>query len=203
MASPEQLKVLDLSKEERQFIYQWFGSLLSSELTDEQIAHYQAGDFDSLFQFLAELGFHRQIDEMKTALRPQPHLRLELAADFAHCFLLEGALSAIPYLSAYLEGKALENALKEVDDWMEHYRLTVNRSHYNEPSDHISILISILIKLIESRSYQDQQQFAQNVLLSWLPQFAEKTRKPQLKTRFYPVLVELLVDFLKKDFQTG
>lgn len=202
MVLPEQLKMLDLSKDERQFIYQWFGSLLSGELTDEQINHYQAGDFDSLFHFLAELGFHRQIDKIKTALRPQPHLQLELASDFAHCFLLEGTLSAIPYLSAYLEGKTLDNALKEVDDWMSHYGLTVNRSHYNEPSDHISVLISILIKLIETRPYEEQQHFAKTVLLSWLPLFAKKAVKPQLKTKFYPVLISLLVEFIKMDFQS-
>lgn len=196
----ELLRMHNLNNDERQFIYKWFSSLLSCELTDKQIAHYQHGDFDSLFTFLNELGFHHQIERIKVALAPQPYLQLELAADFAHCFLLEGSLSAIPYLSAYLEGKALDSALKEIDQWMLHYNLVVNRSH-NEPSDHISILISILMKLIETRSYEEQQYFIQTVLLNWLPLFAEKTTKLKLKTMFYPTITELLVEFLKKDFQ--
>ncbi len=193
--------MLDLTQQERQFIYQWLGSLLSSELTEVQIQHYQAGDFAPLFEFLDELGFKQQIAQIRTVLQPQPHLQLELAADFARCFLLEGSLSAIPYLSAYLEGKALDDALKEVDHWLVHYQLVVNR-HHNESSDHISILINILIKLIETGSDEDQQNFANTVLLSWLPQFAEKATKPQLKTQFYPTLVSLLVEFVRIDFQS-
>ncbi|WP_077462445.1 molecular chaperone TorD [Rodentibacter caecimuris] len=192
--------MLDLLNEERQFIYQWLGSLLSSELTDEQITCYQVGDFDSLFQFLDELGFHQQIAQIKTALQPQSDLRLELAADFAHCFLLEGSLSAVPYLSAYLEDEALNNALKEIDSWLAHYRLGINRL-YNEPCDHISIIISILMKLIDTRSYEEQRRFVKIVLLNWLPQFAKKAAKIRLKTEFYPALISLLVEFIRKDFQ--
>lgn len=187
--------MLDLTQQERQFIYQWLGSLLSSELTEVQIQHYQAGNFTPLFAFLDKLGFEQQIAQIRTALQPQAHLQLELAADFAHCFLLEGSLSAIPYLSAYLEGKALDDALKEVDHWLMHYQLVVNR-HHNEPSDHISILINILMKLIETGSLSQVQHFAQTALLSWLPKFAEKATKAMLKTALYPAAVSLLLEFL-------
>lgn len=190
--------MLDLTNQERQFIYQWIGSLLSRELTEEQIVNYQSGGFDCLFEFLDELGFQEKTAKIRTALQPQDSLRLELAADFAHCFLLEGKLSAIPYLSAYLEGQALDQALVLVDNWMAHYQVSINRDH-NEPSDHISILISILIKLIETGSYAEQQQFINLVLLSWIPQFAEKAQKVRLKTQIYPAVIDLLVAFLKQD----
>ena len=190
--------MLDLTDQERQFIYQWIGSLLSRELTEEQIVNYQSGGFDSLFEFLDELGFQEKTAKIRTALQPQDSLRLELAADFAHCFLLEGKLSAIPYLSAYLEGQALDQALVLVDNWMAHYQVSINRDH-NEPSDHISILISILIKLIETGSIAEQQQFINLVLLSWIPQFAEKAQKVRLKTQIYPAVIDLLVAFLKQD----
>lgn len=190
--------MLDLTNQERQFIYQWIGSLLSRELTEEQIVNYQSGGFDSLFEFLDELGFQEKTAKIRTALQPQDSLRLELAADFAHCFLLEGKLSAIPYLSAYLEGQALDQALVLVDNWMAHYQVSINRDH-NEPSDHISILISILIKLIETGSIAEQQQFINLVLLSWIPQFAEKAQKVRLKTQIYPAVIDLLVAFLKQD----
>lgn len=188
----------DLTNQERQFIYQWIGSLLSRELTEEQIVNYQSGGFDCLFEFLDELGFQEKTAKIRTALQPQDSLRLELAADFAHCFLLEGKLSAIPYLSAYLEGQALDQALALVDNWMAHYQVSINRDH-NEPSDYISILISILIKLIETGSHAEQQQFINVVLLSWIPQFAEKAQKVRLKTQIYPAVIDLLVAFLKQD----
>lgn len=190
--------MLDLTNQERQFIYQWIGSLLSRELTEEQIVNYQSGGFDSLFEFLDELGFQEKTTKIRTALQLQDSFRLELAADFAHCFLLEGKLSAIPYLSAYLEGQALDQALALVDNWMAHYQVSINRDH-NEPSDHISILISILIKLIETGSHAEQQQFINVVLLSWIPQFAEKAQKVRLKTQIYPAVIDLLVAFLKQD----
>ena len=190
--------MLDLTNQERQFIYQWIGSLLSRELTEEQIVNYQSGGFDSLFEFLDELGFQEKTAKIRTALQPQDSLRLELAADLAHCFLLEGKLSAIPDLSAYLEGQALDQALVLVDNWMAHYQVSINRDH-NEPSDHISILISILIKLIETGSIAEQQQFINLVLLSWIPQFAEKAQKVRLKTQIYPAVIDLLVAFLKQD----
>ena len=101
-------------------------------------------------------------------------------------------------MSAYLEGQALDQALALVDNWMAHYQVSINRDH-NEPSDHISILISILIKLIETGSHAEQQQFINVVLLSWIPQFAEKAQKVRLKTQIYPAVIDLLVAFLKQD----
>lgn len=192
--------MLDLSKPERQFVYQWLGALLSQELTEAQIARYQAGDFDSLFAFLDELGFHEQTAAITAAFRPQAHLRLELAADFAHSFLLEGQLSALPYLSAYLQGEELDRALALVDQWLAHYQLGVNRAQ-NEPSDHLSVLISLLIKLIEDRPLADQQHFAKTALLSWLPKFLEKLQSIQVKTGLYPTVVALLVAFLQRDVE--
>ena len=139
--------MLNLDNQERAFIYQWMGSLLSKELTQEQLSYYQNGHLDSLFELLGEMGFSQQVDALRNALKSLQYDQLELAADFTHCFLLEGSLSAIPYMSAYLQGEELSKALSLVDSYMQHYKLKVNKLH-NEPSDHICLLLSIFIKLI-------------------------------------------------------
>ena len=95
--------MLNLDNQERAFIYQWMGSLLSKELTQEQLSYYQNGHFDSLFELLGEMSFSQQVDALRNALKSLQYDQLELAADFTHCFLLEGSLSAIPYMSAYLQ----------------------------------------------------------------------------------------------------
>ena len=125
--------MLNLDNQERAFIYQWMGSLLSKELTQEQLSYYQNGHFDSLFGLLGEMGFSQQVDALCNALKSLQYDQLELAADFTHCFLLEGSLSAIPYMSAYLQDEELSKALSLVDGYMQHYKLKVNKAQ-NEPS---------------------------------------------------------------------
>ena len=137
--------MLNLDNQERAFIYQWMGSLLSKELTQEQLSYYQNGHFDSLFELLGEMGFSQQVDALRNALKSLQYDQLELAADFTHCFLLEGSLSAIPYMSAYLQDEELSKALSLVDGYMQHYKLKVNKTQ-NEPSDHIGVLLSIFYK---------------------------------------------------------
>lgn len=193
------LNMLKISIQERQFIYSWICSLLSKELTQEQLAHYQRGDFDSLFAFLNELGFAEQTEQLIATLRPVEFQQLELAADFAHTFLLEGNISAIPYMSAYLQGEELGMALNLVDLWMTHYQLGVNRDQ-NEPSDHVSVLLAILIRLIGEQPFHVQQDFAQKVLLNWLPEFVRKANNTSSKTRFYAMLCNLFLAFMTEDF---
>ena len=101
-------------REEHQFIYRWFSNLLGRELTDAQLQSLQAGEFTPFFAFLKETGFAAEIASIETALTSlqlYSHARLELAADFAECFLLEGAISAIPYASAYFTGEELTQKL--------------------------------------------------------------------------------------------
>ena len=188
--------MLNLDNQERAFIYQWIGSLLSKELTQEQLSYYQNGHFDSLFELLGEMSFSQQVDALRNALKSLQYDQLELAADFTHCFLLEGSLSAIPYMSAYLQ----DEELSLVDSYMKHYKLKVNKAQ-NEPSDHIGVLLSIFIKLIEDQNDEKQKEFVQIVLLSWLDLFQQQSQKVKLKSQFYPSLIELFVLFLKKDIQ--
>ena len=146
------------------------------------------------------MGFSQQVDALRNALKSLQYDQLELAADFTHCFLLEGSLSAIPYMSAYLQDEELSKALSLVDGYMQHYKLKVNKTQ-NEPSDHIGVLLSIFIKLIEDQNNEKQKEFAQIVLLNWLDLFQQQSQKVKLKSQFYPSLIELFVSFLKRDIQ--
>ena len=96
--------------------------------------------------------------------------------------------------------KNFSKALSLVDGYMQHYKLKVNKTQ-NEPSDHIGVLLSIFIKLIEDQNNEKQKEFAQIVLLNWLDLFQQQSQKVKLKSQFYPSLIELFVSFLKRDIQ--
>ena len=148
-------------REEHQFIYRWFSNILGRELTDAQLQSLQVGEFTPFFAFLKETGFAAEIVQIETALTSlqlHPHARLEFAADFAECFLLEGKISAMPYASAYLAGEELTQNLQKMDDYLTEFGLQTNRQ-VNEPSDHLCVYLEILLKLIEQKTLAEQRLF--------------------------------------------
>lgn len=184
-------------REEHQFIYRWFSNLLGRELTDAQLQSLQAGEF-TRFCLLKETGFAAEIASIETALTSlqlYSHARLELAADFAECFLLEGAISAMPYASAYLAGEELTQNLQKMDDYLTEFGLQTNRQ-VNEPSDHLCVYLEILLKLVEQKTLAEQRQFIREQLQTWLPKMAEKLAKIPLQNQFYPALFSLLCKIL-------
>ncbi|AUI66044.1 MULTISPECIES: molecular chaperone TorD [Glaesserella] len=190
MALPAELGV-----EERRFIYTWFSNLLGRELSDEQLHNLQAGTFEPFFAFMSELGFEQQVANFQQILTAcmviQTHSRLELAADYAELFLLEGAVSALPYASAYLGDEELEQNLTKMDRYLERFKLSVNKQ-YNEPSDHLCVYLEVLNQLPEN----EQDTFIRQQLLPWLSLFADRVNKVGGRTAFYPVVVNWLVDVL-------
>ncbi len=192
-----------LSSEERLFCYRWFHSLLAKELSEPQLQALQASQFASFFAFFAELGFQPQVADLQNELAKLTAYdspRLELAADFAQCFLLEGKLSALPYASYYLDERDLSENLAVMDQWLTKFQLKINRLH-NEPSDHLCIYLEVLIKLIETEQpVQVQHQFIRQQLLGWLPQWEEKTAQiHNSSTAFYQIISNLLLGFLQQD----
>lgn len=190
-----------LSREERRFIYGWFNAMLARELSDEQLSSLQAGKFDDFFAFLAELGFGLEIAKFQAELAASSQLefpRLELAADFAQLFLLEGSLSAIPYASAYLQNEVLAQNLAEMDALLARFALQVNRES-KEPSDHICVYLSVLDKLLEQGAEAEIKAFLEQQLNSWLPIWAEKAVEIKSKTLLYQSLVRLLEKFVRFD----
>lgn len=191
--------MMPLAKEEKLLLLQWLRNLLARELSNEQLQALQAVEFQQFFAFLAEIGFAPQSKALaeeiqKLGLFENP--RLELAADFAQCFLLEGRSSALPYASAYLTDPALSENLTKMDHYLDRFKLQLNRET-NEPSDHLVVYLEVLIQLIEQNKHQEASDFIKNQLLTWLPQLAEKTEKTNITTRFYPILVRFLLDVLR------
>lgn len=177
---------LAISREERQFIYGWFNAMLARELSDEQLNALQAGEFDDFFAYLSELGFAEQVAKFQaevTACRQLEFPRLELAADFAQLFLLEGNLSAIPYASAYLSGEALAKNLAEMDRLLGEFGLQVNRET-KEPSDHLCVYLTLFDRLLAEKPLETQQQFLQNQLMSWLLRGSPKPKPSKLTPAF-------------------
>ena len=156
-------------KEEYQFIYHWFSNILGRELTDAQLQSLQAGEFTPFFAFLKEAGFAAEIAQLETALTSlqlYSHARLELAVDFAECFLLEGKISAMPYASAYLSGKELMQNLQKMDDYLTEFGLQTNRQ-VNEPSDHLCVYLEILLKLVEQKTLAEQRRGCRRWQKNW------------------------------------
>lgn len=191
--------MMPLAKEEKLLLLQWLRNLLARELSSEQLQALQAVEFQQFFAFLAEIGFAPQSKALaeeiqKLGLFENP--RLELAADFAQCFLLEGRSSALPYASAYLTDPTLSENLAKMDHYLDRFKLQLNRET-NEPSDHLVVYLEVLIQLIEQNKHQEASDFIKNQLLTWLPQLAEKTEKTNITTRFYPILVRFLLAVLR------
>ncbi|EXI61419.1 hypothetical protein MHD_09085 [Mannheimia granulomatis] len=197
-----------LSREERQFTYRWFNAMFARELSDEQLNALQAGQFDDFFAFLRELGLNEEVARFQaelTACKQLEFPRLELAADFAQLFLLDGKQSAIPYASAYLGECELTAHLAEMDRLLAYFSLQINRET-KEPSDHISVYLNLLDKLLEQSTDEEVQCFLQTQL-QWLSLWVEKARRVSTKTAFYQSLLQLLEKFvtydLKREIETN
>ncbi|TDQ57391.1 Tat proofreading chaperone TorD [Mesocricetibacter intestinalis] len=189
-----------LSIRERSFIYTWFVSLLGRELSESQLQQIKSGVFEPLFTFMQELGFQEKIQSLQQAFDAcmaleYPHL--ELAADYAQLFLLEGELSALPYASAYLTEAETESHLKGLEHYLLKLELMPNRE-YHEPVDHLCIYLEVLIHLLE-RDEQEARRFAEDYIFSWLPTLVGKLNEKKRKNSFYALLVNLLFDFIRRD----
>lgn len=195
--------MINLTSEERVFLYTWFNHLLGNELSETQLAQYNSGLFQSLFELFEQLGFQAQVNAIQTALTElnvEPFANLELAADYAQLFLLDSTSSALPYASAYLEQQQLQDNLQVMDNYLKRYRLGINKQK-NEPSDHLCVYLEVLIKLLEQEPVTAQQQFVQQQLLSWLPKFVEKALQINVKSQFYPQLLQLFLAFIRQDLK--
>ncbi|MDG6882333.1 Chaperone protein TorD [Phocoenobacter uteri] len=192
--------MINLAKEEKAFLCTWFGSLLSHELTDEQLKQYQQGMFEPLFELLSEQGFSSQVQQIKSdivQINEMPYGQLELAADFTQLFLLDGQSSALPYASAYLEEEALTTNLNYMDSLLAQFGLQFNQES-KEPSDHVGVYLQILNKLVTYSDSEKQQDFVENYLLNWLIPFNDKVQKIKTKTMFYQNIMAMLISVLSK-----
>ncbi len=198
----------------RALLYRWFSNLLSLELTEEQVKLYQGNQLEGLYASLEQSGLATEVKRMRQAIAAWPafsHLRIELAADFAQQFLLGVKSAAIPYASAYQDEKqmygSVERLMREV---LRDNGLEVPRE-FNEPADHLAVILATLAQWIEReqshdkpsaqwrKTVQDQYDFVQKMLLTWLPEFTRRSQAIPTSSDFYPAITQLLLAFVRVD----
>lgn len=189
----------------------WFASLFATELTEEQILAYQRGEGEAILTALTELsGLAESVTRLRNAfngLTLLAHPRLELAADFASMFLLDGKNSAPPYASVYSSEKG--HFFAEPQARMQE-RLAANQQEvsegFREPSDHLSVMLEYLgsgYDALLNRSKEpgsgptlsQVHAFIDEELLSWLPRFTARCERVKTVSDVYPALAQLLLEF--------
>ncbi|WP_100638579.1 molecular chaperone TorD [Marinobacter salexigens] len=191
----------------------WFAGLFAAELTQEQLQAYQRGEGDAVLSSLAELpGLADSVQRLRNAfsgLTLLSHPRLELAADFAAMFLMDGQNSAPPYASFYSsEGNRF---FAEPQERMQE-RLAASQQEvsadFREPSDHLSVMLEYLgdgfdaflntdNKSASGPTLDQIKTFIDEELLNWLPAFAARSEKVKTVSDLYPALAALLLEFCK------
>src|SRR5690606_369405 len=96
-----------------------------------------------------------RLDAAIAALCGESLPRLELAADFAQLFLLDGKTSALPYASAY-EGKAAASPLYgAAEARMRSFlaaRALAIEPDFREPADHLAVPLAFMAELAEKEA---------------------------------------------------
>ena len=222
-AAPGAAEVADaaaLSPAEWQFastqragLYGWFARLYAQEVSEEMFrSHFADGGF-APFAGLAELGLGAEVQRLDAAiaaLRAEALPRLELAADFAQCFLLDGKTSALPYASAY-EGKDAASPLygaaeARMRDFLAARELAI-QADFREPADHLAVPLALMAELAgKDAAAEDipaaaaaQAGFIHAGLVDWLPRFVERCQQARPRFDVYPALAALLLGFVRAD----
>lgn len=200
----------------RATLYRWFAEIFAREFNKQNLAELQQ-QYPALHQAFSELGLQAQSERLQKALNnlkviPEVDRALELAADFAHMFLLSGHQSAPPYASYYLDADKMlyGKPAQQMSKFLAEHELDLHPD-FREPKDHLSIYLQVLSLWIQHGSdakgeelasiATEQSEFLQNALLNWLPKFNERCQVIQVKTQVYPALTELLLHFVQADQQ--
>jgi TorA-specific chaperone len=198
---------------QRAALYGWFSRLYAQEVSEEMFrSHFADGNFTP-FTGLAELGLAAEVqrfDAAIAALRAEQLPRLELAADFAQLFLLDGKTSALPYASAY-EGKDSASPLygaaeARMRDFLAARKLAI-QADFREPADHLAVPLAVMADLVQkdssgndiTRAAATQADFLRTALLDWLPHFVARCQQARPRFDVYPALAALLLGFVRAD----
>ena len=198
---------------QRAGLYGWFSRLYAEEVSDEMFrSHFADGGF-APFAGLAELGLGAEVQRLDAAiaaLRAEALPRLELAADFAQLFLLDGKTSALPYASAY-EGKDAASPLygaaeARMRDFLAARALAI-QADFREPADHLAVPLALMAELAGKDAAAGdipaaaaaQAGFIHAGLVDWLPRFVERCQQARPRFDVYPALAALLLGFVRAD----
>ncbi|EOX4255781.1 molecular chaperone TorD [Vibrio cholerae] len=206
----QELKILN---EKRAEIYWWLSSLFFKELSEQDIARYHSAEVRTFLSGLAdEQSLSREVKHLVEALnrlQDRQDAQLELAADFCDLFLKSDRDSALPYASVYADQGLLNGKpAQQMRELLRAHGVKVEQN-LNEPEDHLAIQLDFLAHLaisanqIEhsaqlSLALQAQSDFISQLLLTWLPAFAERC------TQFdafglYSAAARLALAFIQQD----
>ena len=200
--------------EKRAEIYWWFSSLFAKELTENELETYHSVEIRS---FLAGLGENESlkpaVDTLVDALnrlQVREDAQLELAADFCELFLKTEKHGALPYASMYIGKSGLLNdkPAEEMEKLMADFGVQVDEN-LKEPADHLAVELDFLGNMIirsneleqekhMEEAFEKQNEFIQQHLMTWLPQFAAKCKQFD-EFGFYVSVAQLLIAFCKLD----
>lgn len=197
---------------QRAGLYGWFSHLYAQEVSEALYrSHFADGGF-APFAGLAELGLAAEVqrlDAALAALRAEPLPRLELAADFAQLFLLDGKTSALPYASAYAGKDTASPLFGAAEARMRDFlaaRALALQADFREPADHLAVPLALLAELAGKEATAAdlpaaaaQAAFIRTALLDWLPRFAERCQQARPRFDVYPALAALLFGFVRAD----
>ena len=199
--------------QQRSSLYAWLAKWVAVERSKADLAHYAGPDAAVLWEVLSNCGLKEEVRRFKQALvllADLPYSDLELAADFAAAFLLAAEACATPYASWYIEAdkRMYGQPAVHMQSFLSQNGLQLD-SHFREPADHLAVFLACLSHWIEQaadapvESIEEvallQADFIQTALLSWVPLWADRCQKLQLKTDVYPAFASLLSAFLLAD----
>ena len=194
--------------EQRASLYWWFATLLTKELTNEQLSQYFSGEGVNLLAKLdTEPVFKSAIAKIRAALVTVMAIQqpaLELSADFSQLFLTDAKKGAPPYASVYLSksGQMFEKPHQQMLALFKKEGLAIDPD-FKEPADHIAIQLDYLGNLIlkeANSSSATQHAFIKDNLLSWLTPFVNATLRVQ-NSGFYQGICLLLQAYIEQDFK--
>lgn len=204
-----------LASTQRAQLYASFSLLYAHEVSEQLYRSHFAGDGLAPFAALAELGLGAEVERLDTAiatLRAEPLPRLELAADFAQLFLLDGRTSALPYASAY-EDKVGAAPLFGAAEARMRERLAARelaiQADFREPADHLAVTLALMADLAKKDAERsnialaaaEQAGFVRDALLAWLPHFVDRCQQARPRFDVYPALSTLLIGFVRVDLR--
>ncbi len=202
-----------LVSEKRAMVYHWLSGLFAQELNDEQFNFYQAGKADEWLSGLAHIGLEREVKQVKAAIAQWLSRKIDaidLRADFAGLFLLDGKVAAPPYASVYLDkdGQMFGEMESRMRYFLSHNRLELS-ADFKEPADHLAVYLALLSTWTSNcldnnnidKIANEQLHFIQQALLSWLPQFVKQCQSIAADSDFYAALTSLLLAFVYADVE--
>ncbi|MGO2133707.1 MAG: molecular chaperone TorD [Halomonas sp.] len=200
--------------QQRALICRWLSTLLANELDDSTLQAYFDGQAKPILETLGEYesmaALITRFNNALNAVRLLEHPQLELAADFASLFLVDGHASAPPYASLYQSQGEGQTAMfyRPVVERME-VRLKAAGyqvdDQFKEPADHLAIMLDYLATGWE-RIANTQESFAQNEMLqgleqfvrselAWLPRFERRAEGIETVCDLYPCIVAMVTQY--------